>query len=163
MNSLANRFEPSSREAACDGARQSKPLASNASLIPATKGASGPTTVKSIDWLPAKAVSASKSMTPMATFSHLASSAVPGLPGATNTRSTDDDSANFHANACSRPPLPITKILMTLPLTPAVLPWTFESSTLFSVHAVAVYLYPPVQRLIKDNLKPMNLILALRV
>ena len=120
MNSLANRFEPSSRAAACDGARQSKPSASNASLTPATRGASGPTTVKSIDWLPAKAVSASKSMTPMATFSHLASSAVPGLPGATNTRSTDEDSASFHANACSRPPLPITKILMTLPSTPSV-------------------------------------------
>ena len=49
MNSFANRFEPSSRAAALDGARQSKPLASNASLMPATRGASGPTTVKSID------------------------------------------------------------------------------------------------------------------
>jgi hypothetical protein len=48
-------------------------------------------------------------------------------------------------------------------LTPAALPWTFDSSTLFSAHAIAVYLYSFVQRFIEETVNPVNLILALSV
>ncbi len=46
----------------------------------------------------------------MSTFS--ASVAVPALPGATNTRSTRGLLPIFHASACSRPPLPMTRTFM---------------------------------------------------
>ena len=49
-----------------------------------------------------------------ATFSHLFSVAVPALPGATKTFATFSSCAIFHANACSRPPLPKTKMFILL-------------------------------------------------
>jgi hypothetical protein len=50
----------------------------------------------------------------MATFSHLASVAVPALPGATKTFATRESCATFQARACSRPPLPMIKTFITL-------------------------------------------------
>ncbi|MNJ80293.1 hypothetical protein D3C77_786200 [compost metagenome] len=62
----------------------------------------------------AKSASASISSTSMATFSHLASVAVPALPGAMNTFSTRLSCATFQASACSRPPLPMISTFMGL-------------------------------------------------
>src|SRR5690554_6226461 len=60
----------------------------------------------------AKSASWSMAKTSMATFSHLASVALPALPGAIKTFSTRGSCATFHAKACSRPPLPIIKIFI---------------------------------------------------
>src|SRR2546423_706415 len=40
---------------------------------------------------------------------HCATSAMPGLPGAANTSASDE---SFQASACSRPPPPMTRILI---------------------------------------------------
>jgi hypothetical protein len=42
----------------------------------------------------------------------LANGAVPALPGATYNSRTCRDCASFQANACSRPPPPMTSTLM---------------------------------------------------
>jgi len=52
------------------------------------------------------------SVTLTATLRHLASVAVPALPGATITSLTRADRASFQASACSRPPAPMTRIFM---------------------------------------------------
>src|SRR5687768_11886166 len=54
----------------------------------------------------------------MATFSSPFSSAVPPLPGATNTFCTRGLCANFQAMACSRPPDPITRSFISMPEVP---------------------------------------------
>src|SRR5204863_4627040 len=43
-----------------------------------------------------------------------ASVAVPPLPGATNTFCTRGLAASFHASACSRPPLPMTRTFISV-------------------------------------------------
>ena len=45
-------------------------------------------------------------------IAELALVAVPALPGATKTFATRLDCAIFHANACSRPPPPMTRIFI---------------------------------------------------
>ncbi len=60
----------------------------------------------------AKSASCSRASTSMATFSHLASVAVPALPGATKTFATRGSWATFQARACSRPPLPMMSTFM---------------------------------------------------
>src|SRR5690606_21425953 len=105
--SLVKAFEPSSWAAAAVGPKMSRPRARNRSTTPFTSGASGPTMV-SCTFCAAKSASCSMASTSMATFSHLASVAVPALPGATKTFSTRLSCATFQARACSRPPLPIT-------------------------------------------------------
>jgi hypothetical protein len=77
----------------------------NISTIPSTNGCSGPTIVKSILFLIAKfnlEILSFKSM-----FSHLCKRLVPALPGDTNIFEILLFCNNFHANACSLPPLPI--------------------------------------------------------
>src|SRR5215471_4592342 len=107
MNALAKSFELSSCAAARVGPKIRRPAARNASTIPAASGASGPTTV-SPTWLSrAKATSSCSPST--ATLVSSGSSAVPALPGATNTFATRGDAAIFHASACSRPPPPMTR------------------------------------------------------
>ncbi len=49
-------------------------------------------------------------MAVIATFVSVASRAVPALPGATNTLATRALCAIFHANACSLPPEPMTRM-----------------------------------------------------
>ena len=77
-------------------------------------GISGPTTVSRTSFCWANLIDRGKSVGEMSTFS--ASMAVPALPGATYTCSTRGLAANFHARACSPPPLPITKTF-SLPAT----------------------------------------------
>src|ERR1035441_4006257 len=78
--------------------------------MPAHNGPSGPTMVRSIFCAEANAASLSISIAGMGTFS--ASSAMPALPGAQKSLVTRGLWAIFQASACSRPPLPIIRILM---------------------------------------------------
>src|SRR5438046_1918947 len=48
----------------------------------------------------------------MSIGTHSASWAMPALPGAHHSFVTSGEAAIFHANACSRPPEPITRIFM---------------------------------------------------
>src|SRR5512143_125421 len=83
--------------------------------MPPTSGVSGPTIVSSTCSRLARSTSPSKSVAATGTLRILGSLAVPALPGATSTWSTFADWASFHAIACSRPPLPMTRTF-TLPL-----------------------------------------------
>ena len=56
---LAKAFEPSIIAAARDGPKIRRPRDSNRSTIPATSGASGPTTVRSMRWPSANRASSS--------------------------------------------------------------------------------------------------------
>src|SRR6185503_2505645 len=113
MNDLAKSFDDSSCAAARFGPKMRRPASMNASTTPAASGASGPTTVR---WMPSFFANASSSgMAVMATFSRPFSVAVPPLPGATNTFCTRGLCASFHAIACSRPPLPMTRSFMSVP------------------------------------------------
>src|SRR5664279_1262693 len=111
MNALANAFELSSSAAALVGPKMRKPRARKMSTAPAASAASGPTTVRSIFSSTAKRASSSRPV--IATFFRFGSSAVPALPGATNTDCTRAPCASFQASACSRPPPPMTSTFMT--------------------------------------------------
>ena len=102
---LQKSLLPSSCAAFAVGPKMRKPAAVNTSTIPATSGASGPTTVRSMARLCANATNAGISSPVSGTFSAIA--AVPALPGATNTSAPSRTS--FQAIACSRPPEPITR------------------------------------------------------
>src|SRR3569623_928255 len=111
--SLAKAFAPSSCAAACVGPKQRSCAARNRSTTPRTSGASGPTMVSAIALSRANCSSSSIASAAIATFSTLASRAVPALPGATYTLSTRGDCAAFHARACSRPPPPMINTIMS--------------------------------------------------
>ena len=64
----------------------------------------------------AKSTNDFTSVAAIATFSMPCSVAVPALPGATKTLSAKGDWRTFHASACSRPPFPIIKIFIEIPL-----------------------------------------------
>ena len=72
--------------------------------MPATSGASGPTTTKSILLVLQSAITAAWSV--MSSATHSASCAMPALPGAQMSRSVSALEASFQASACSRPPEP---------------------------------------------------------
>ena len=80
------------------------------SKMPCTSGSSGPTTIMSISFSRAKALSAGKSVAFRFTFSP--ASLVPALPGAIYSFSTFGLWAIFHARACSRPPEPNNNTFM---------------------------------------------------
>src|SRR5438270_5231365 len=101
-------LEPSSAAAALLGPKAAIPAASSASTRPATSGASGPTTTKSIAALRQNPIKPAVSLA--ATVTHSASSAMPALPGAQYTRSTNGEAAIAQASACSRPPDPTTRM-----------------------------------------------------
>src|SRR5438874_1798208 len=108
INSLAKIFEASNCAAFLFGPKTFSPSASNKSTIPAASWSSGPTTVRSIRFSLAKRASFGKSFGGIKTFSPI--SCVPAFPGAQKIRSAPGDCASFHARACSRPPLPTTRI-----------------------------------------------------
>ena len=120
MKALEKALLASSTEARASGPTTARPRALNRSTIPAAKGASGPITVSSTPSALAKVASASwasgaaGSPPGTARFRHFPSRAVPPFPGATNTRSTLSLCANFHASACSLPPLPMIKTFIYL-------------------------------------------------
>src|SRR3990170_2093900 len=74
--SLVNPFEPSSCAAACFGPKHLIPAVVRSSTRPATSGASGPTTTRSIELSAQKRMTAVWSATARGT--HSATSAVPG-------------------------------------------------------------------------------------
>src|SRR5574344_3150608 len=113
INALEKALELSSCAAALVGPKIFRPWARNSSTTPAAKGASGPTTVSPT--FSACAHSRNATTSEIAKFSSLPpASAVPPLPGATNTLVALGDCASFHASACSRPPPPITSIFIIL-------------------------------------------------
>ena len=78
--SLVKPFEPSSWAAAALGPNTAKPASRSASATPATSGASGPITTRSIERLRASSVTAR--CVHGSTATHSAQRAIPGLPGA---------------------------------------------------------------------------------
>src|SRR5512132_322187 len=86
------------------------PASSSASTSPATSGASGPTTTRSIPSSLAAATSPSTVSAPMLTLR--ASSAMPALPGAQNRSGSLGERASARMIACSRPPPPTTSTFM---------------------------------------------------
>ena len=110
INSFAKIFDDSIRAADLSGPNTRNFSLVNRSTIPAARGSSGPTTVRSTRFSFANLTSAIKSLTGIATFSAI--SPVPAFPGAQKIRSTCGDCRSFQVSACSRPPLPITRILI---------------------------------------------------
>src|SRR4051812_23941834 len=108
--SLVNPFEPSSRAAALTGPNVLNPAASRSSTMPATSGASGPTTTKSTLLALQNAITAAWSAISRAT--HSASRAIPALPGAHQSFVVSGEAAIFQASACSRPPEPRRRMFM---------------------------------------------------
>ena len=78
--------------------------------MPATSGASGPTTTKSILFALHNTITAAWSV--MSSATHSASCAMPAFPGAQMSRSVSVLEASFQASACSRPPEPRRRMFM---------------------------------------------------
>src|SRR6476661_6325953 len=111
--SLVKPLEPSSCAAAALGPNTAMPLSRSASATPATSGASGPMTTRSI-------ASAFASRTTVvgshgSAWMHSAQRAMPGLPGAAISRPQLGDCLSRHASASSRPPDPNSNMSMDLP------------------------------------------------
>ena len=102
---LQKALLPSRRAASAVGPKTLSFFSWNASTMPATRGASGPTTVRSIPCSTAAFASPSMSSTAIGRFSPIR--AVPALPGAIKTLAPSAES--FQAIACSRPPDPTTR------------------------------------------------------
>ena len=109
---FAKTLLPSSCAASAAGPKIRRPAARNASTTPATSGASGPTTVRSAPTESAAARYASG--VPLPAEMHVATPAMPGFPGAAKTLSTAGLWARRHASACSRPPLPMINIFISI-------------------------------------------------
>src|SRR5690349_13501453 len=110
QKSLVKPFDPSSADAAAVGPNAAIPAASSASTSPATSGASGPTTTKSMR--SRRQRSSRPAMSVAATGTQVATSAIPGLPGAQNSASHSGDADTAQHSACSRPPEPTTRTRM---------------------------------------------------
>ena len=108
MTSLANALDPSSRAASRLGPKQAIPRSRTASATPATSGASGPTTTRSAPRSAASAATASPDSG--STSWSVATAAIPGLPGAAWTSVTPGSRERARARACSRPPVPMTRV-----------------------------------------------------
>ena len=109
ITSLAKAFDPSSAAASRLGPKQLIPRARTASATPATSGASGPITTRSAARSAARDATASPSSG--STGCSVATSPTPGLPGAACTSVTDGSRESASASACSRAPVPITRVL----------------------------------------------------
>src|SRR6202011_3414167 len=110
INSLAKIFDDSRRAADLVGPKMRNFSDTKRSTTPRANGSSGPTTVRSTLFCFANRTKAGRSVAGIATLS--ANCAVPALPGAQNIRSTFADCLSFQASACSRPPLPVTRIFI---------------------------------------------------
>ena len=116
ITSLAKLFDPSIRAAARPGPKTDTPFRRSASATPATSGASGPITARSVSRLRARPSSASASSA--RTGWQSPSAAIPGLPGAACSAVTPDACASFQASACSRPPDPTRSTFTAAESTP---------------------------------------------
>src|ERR687898_148695 len=106
MSSLAKTFEPSMRAAAREGPKTFRSASQNASEMPPIRGASGPTTERSIALSAAKSLRATRSSTGISTVSAMRE--MPGLPGAAYIAGSSGLAARVSTSACSRPPPPTT-------------------------------------------------------
>ena len=104
--SFMNSFDPSSCAAPFDGPKHLNPDSSNLSVIPLTKGFSGPMTVKSICLLMANSTNPSISSACISILIIEFSNSVPPFPGATKIFLTKGLLDIFHDRACSLPPDP---------------------------------------------------------
>ncbi len=116
INFLEKTLLDSIWAAAFVGPKIGMPSFWNRSTIPAARGASGPTTVRSM--FSSCETLTKDSMSSEDIFSLRAIAAVPAFPGATNKSVTLALCFIFQASACSLAPLPITKILNTKYLLP---------------------------------------------
>src|SRR5918993_577159 len=108
--SLVKPFEPSSCAGARLGPNTQKHIVLRLSASPSTRGASGPMTISSTEFLRQKSTVARWSAGSIGTS--WACSAMPGLPGAANSLPSLGDCASFQASACSRPPEPSSRTFM---------------------------------------------------
>src|SRR5690242_1949845 len=113
QRSLVKPLEPSSCAAAALGPNTRIPAFRRASPTPATSGASGPMTTRSMPSFRARSTTASERTGSTAT--HWAHRAIPGLPGAATSLSQLGDCLRRQASASSRPPDPKSRIFMDLP------------------------------------------------
>ena len=109
-NSFAKIFDDSICAASRLGPKIGRPRFENSSAIPSDSGSSGPTTVRSNCSFSAR--SAISTMSPAETGRQSATSAIPGLPGAQKSSSTNALRRRDQQSACSRPPLPTTRTFM---------------------------------------------------
>src|SRR3982751_954197 len=111
--SLVKPFEPSSWAASAFGPNTAMAAERSASATPATSGASGPITARSIASDLASSTTRCASQGSIATQS--AQRAMPGLPGAATSLPQLGDCLRRQASASSRPPEPKSRISMDLP------------------------------------------------
>ena len=109
MMRFANAFEPSSCAAALPGPKTGMPRSRRLSATPATSGASGPITTRSMRSSLVNEVTAAGSFGSTSTI--VASRAMPALPGAANTSCGSASERSERMMACSRAPEPRTRIL----------------------------------------------------
>src|SRR5258705_13437092 len=99
-----------------------------------TSGVSGPMMVRSIFSARASAIRPGVSPAATGALRTRGSPAVPALPGATSTSRTDAAAAQTQARACSRPPLPTTRIFIR---DPALMP-EMAQARVHHGHAVCI-------------------------
>ena len=109
MIRFANAFDPSSRAAARLGPKAGMPRSRTASATPATRGASGPITTRSMSFARANPVTAAGLSGSSSTI--VASRAMPALPGAAKISCRTSSPRRARTMACSRAPAPRTRIL----------------------------------------------------
>src|SRR5947207_5662702 len=97
------------RAAAALGPKARTPTSKQASTRPSTSGASGPTTTRSQRSSPARRTSPATSSAATSKQGTL-SRAIPALPGAAMISGCCGLRSNARTSACSRPPLPTTRI-----------------------------------------------------
>ena len=116
MKRRAWPLSPSSRAAWRLGPNSGRPRSRNTPSMPAHRGASGPTTVRSMPRLSAKSASFSRPAASEASMGTLFG--VPAFPGAVYTACTRGLRSRAAARACSRPPPPTTRTLAICLLLP---------------------------------------------
>ena len=110
MRSFAQALDDSMRAALAEGPKMGRPLARNRSTIPLARGASGPTTVRSMDRDAANPARASVS--PGAISTACARSPIPPLGWVAKNSALGASCFSFQRRACSLPPFPTMKIRM---------------------------------------------------
>ena len=113
ISDFAYALLPSRRAPSAVGPKQGMPAAAQASAMPATSGASGPTTTRSAPTVFAQATSASVLLVGTSGRQE-ATSEIASLPGAHQTRSTSGLFLSAAHSACSRAPPPTTRIFTGL-------------------------------------------------
>ena len=101
-------FEPSIRAAAALGPNTETPAWRSSSATPATSGASGPTTTRSIVERPRRARAALRASSARTGWQLRRARRCRGCPAPRAARRARGLCASFHASACSRPPDPTT-------------------------------------------------------